>query len=110
MKKLIISSLTLLLMISLLGCSNNKLEQFKETTFDVGFNTPFTMIAYTESQEDFDIHFEQMKEEVRWMNSLFDIYNTYEGVNNIKTINDFAGEKPVKVDKMIIDLIKEAKD
>lgn len=110
MKKLIISSLTLLLMISLLGCSNNKLEQFKETTFDVGFNTPFTMIAYTESQEDFDIHFEKMKEEVRWMNSLFDIYNTYEGVNNIKTINDFAGEKPVKVDKMIIDLIKEAKD
>lgn len=109
MKKIIISSLTILLMISLFGCSNNKLEQFKETTFDVGFSTPFTLIAYTESKEDFDVYFQKMKNEVRKMNSLFDIYSNYEGVNNIKTINDYAGEKPVKVDKMIIDLLKEAK-
>ena len=38
------------------------------------------------------------------------IRDSYEGINNIKTINDNAGIKPVKVDKRIIDLIKFSKD
>lgn len=109
MKKRIISVLLLFLLISLSGCNNNKLTQYKETTFDVGFNTPFTLIAFTKSQESFDTLFEEMKDQVRVMNKLYDIYNNYDGVNNIKTINDMAGIKPVKVDQAIIDLLLESR-
>ena len=41
----------------------------------------------------------------RELHKLFDKYNNYEGINNIKTINDNAGIQPVKVEKAIIDLI-----
>ena len=105
MKKRIISLLLITLLIMLSGCSKNKLTQYKETTFDVGFNTPFTLIAFTNSQEEFDELFEDMKVQVRFMNKLYDIYNNYEGINNIKTINDMAGIEPVKVDQEIIDLL-----
>ena len=36
----------------------------------------------------------------------YDIYHDYEGMNNIKTINDNAGIQPVKVDEEIIELLK----
>lgn len=109
MKKLTKSLLLISLVISLVACSKSKLSQYKETTFDVGFNTPFTLIAYTESQEKFNQLFEAMKDEVRMMNKLFDIYSDYKDVNNIKTINDNAGIKPIKVDKQIIDLLIQSK-
>ena len=41
---------------------------------------------------------------------LFDIYHTYEGINNIKTINDAAGKEPVKVNQELINLLKTGVD
>ena len=41
---------------------------------------------------------------------LYDIYHDYEGINNIKTINDNAGILPVKVDQKIIDLLLESRE
>lgn len=40
---------------------------------------------------------------------LFDIYNDYEGINNLKTVNDSAGIAPVEVDRRIIDLLLDCK-
>lgn len=94
---------------SLFACNKSSLTQYKETTFDVGFNTPFTLIAFVDSQETFDQLFEEMQDEVRVMNKYYDIYNEYEGVNNIRTINKMAGIEPVRVDREIIDLLEEAK-
>lgn len=37
---------------------------------------------------------------------LFDIYHTYEGMNNLKSINDAAGKSPLSVDQDIIELLK----
>jgi thiamine biosynthesis lipoprotein len=37
---------------------------------------------------------------------LYDIYNDYDGIANLKTVNDSAGIRAVKVDKRIIDLLK----
>ena len=34
-------------------------------------------------------------------NQLYDIYNDYDGVTNVKTINDNAGSAPVEVDDRI---------
>ena len=41
---------------------------------------------------------------------LYDIYNDYKEINNLKTINDNAGIKPVQVDQRIIDLLTFSKD
>jgi len=41
---------------------------------------------------------------------LFDIYNEYEGISNLKTINDMAGQAPVEVDRRIIDLLLDCKE
>ena len=40
---------------------------------------------------------------------MYDIYNNYDGINNIKTINDNAGKQPVKVTQEIIDLVLVSK-
>ena len=42
--------------------------------------------------------------------SCFDIYDNYDGVNNVKTINDNAGIAPVEVDKELIDLLELSRE
>jgi len=55
MKKILV---ILLLSLSIFGCSNTKeLTQYKETTINAGFDTIFTLVGYTESQEKFDEYF-----------------------------------------------------
>ena len=41
-------------------------------------------------------------------NQLYDIYNDYDGVTNIKTINDNAGIAPVTVDDKILGMLELA--
>lgn len=45
---------------------------------------------------------------IRKYHYLFDSHHNFEGVNNIKTINDNYGLEPVKVDQEIINILKEA--
>ena len=66
-----------------------------------------TYIAYAKKQEEFDQQVTMIKEEMTQLDHLFDKYTSHEGVNNIKTINDNAGIKPVKVDQVIIDLFRK---
>jgi len=104
MKKLIV--LTLLALLSFSGCTQEKkLTKYSNQTVEAGFDTVMTLIGYTESQSSFDKYFELMKTEYTRLNQLYDKYNDYAGVNNIKTINDNAGKQAVKVDKDIIDML-----
>ena len=114
MKKLIIMCLTLCL---LSGCStNNDTKQPKELTkysamdFESGFDTYLSLIVWCESQEKFDELFEISTNSFTMYHQLFDIYNNYEGINNLKTINDMAGISEVKVEQEIIDMLLLAKN
>ena len=53
---------------------------------------------------------ELLRQKLMHYHQLYDIYHTYEGINNIKSINDAAGKNPVKVDKEIIELLKIGKE
>ena len=64
-------------------------------------------VGYTHTGEDFDRYSEEMHELLLYYNQLFDRYNSYEGMNNVKTINDNAGIAPVKVDEPLIDLLEQ---
>ena len=45
-----------------------------------------------------------------YYNNLYDIYNDYDGLNNIKTINDNAGVQAVEVEPEIIELLEFGKE
>lgn len=101
----------MLLSFSLFGCSTkNELTQYKQTTINAGFDTIFTLVGYAASQDEFDQYFELMQTEAYHYHQLFDKYHDYEGISNIKTINDNAGLQAVQVDQVIIDMLTLAKE
>ena len=113
MKKIITTIIVLILAISLVtGCQTNKTKEYNkysDSFFDT-FDTLVQVVGYTETEEEFNSYVEKIEARFQYLHKLYDIYNNYEGINNVKTINDNAGVKPVKVEKEIIDLIIFAKE
>ncbi|MBM7616220.1 FAD:protein FMN transferase [Alkaliphilus hydrothermalis] len=112
MKKKVSVLLMCCLLFSLIGCkTETKIEynKFSDSFFDT-FDTLITVVGYTEDEEEFNTYFSVIQEGFRRYHQLFDRYNEYEGINNIKTINDNAGISPVKVEQEIIDLILFSKE
>lgn len=112
MKKISILLLTIILAFTFLtGCQQEKeppTEQlYKKYSYNFfgTFDTVITVVGYTKTEEEFSIYAQKINERMLELHKLFDKYNDYDGINNIKTINDNAGVKPVKVDKDIIDFI-----
>jgi len=72
------------------------------------FDTVTTVIIYDTNEQ----HANQMIEKAHALlleyHQLYDIYNTYDGINNLATVNADAGIAPVKVDSKILDLIEYA--
>ena len=102
-----IVSLAILVSLLLCGCASlQKVEQKQYTaTFLTLFDTVTTIVGHAGSEEAFKETAKQIHDDLQVYHQLFDIYNDYEGVNNLKTVNDQAGIAPVKVDKAIIDLL-----
>ncbi|MEG1781679.1 MAG: FAD:protein FMN transferase [Oscillospiraceae bacterium] len=112
MKKFLCLLLTCTILLSTLtSCKKTEDEYTKySTVFFNLFDTAISLVSYQESQEKFDELSKYTEERFAQLNKLYDIYNDYDGINNVKTINDNAGIAPVKVDKEIIDLILFSKD
>lgn len=108
MKRIKATIASIVIMTLLVACSSS-LTLHRETTFNVGFNTPFSFMFFTKTEKEFETIFEQLKTEVKNYNDLFDTFETYKDLNNIKTINDNAGIKPVEVDPLIIQLLLDSK-
>ncbi|MGX8834046.1 FAD:protein FMN transferase [Amedibacillus sp. YH-ame6] len=92
------------LLLPISGCST-ALKKYSMTATDLGFDTVVSFIAYTENEATFNTYKDIVQQEFKRYDHLFDKYNDYENINNIKTINDQAGISPVKVDKEIIDFL-----
>lgn len=90
------------------SCSRNSGLNRYQATFLTLFDTVTTITGYAESKEVFSETTQKIYDELEEYHKLFDIYNDYEGINNIKTINDNAGIAPVKVDRKIIDMLELA--
>ena len=102
-----------LLLVSLLlsGCAGQAGDTQKQynATFLTLFDTVTTIVGKAESQEAFAAKAQAVHDELLVYHQLFDIYNDYEGVVNLKSVNDNAGLAPVKVDRKIIDLLLDCK-
>lgn len=104
------SILFILIILALTACKSEPIR-YTNVLIDVGFNdAPVTFVAYTENEAEFNKYQEMLRNELLYLGNLFDKYNNYEGVNNLKTINDNAGLAPVIVDQALIDLIIFAKE
>ena len=83
--------------------------KYTETFFDT-FDTAVTVVAYTKTEAEFDAYFAEIHSRFQELHKLYDIYNTYEGMSNARTINQNAGIGPVRVDKDLLDLIAVSKE
>ena len=101
-------SLVLMVLFACCGCSGLRKERYSSSFFDT-FDTLVTVYGYTKDATEFNEYMGLAHSRFIELHETFDIYNDYEGVNNIKTINDKAGIEPVKVRSEIIGLLKEAK-
>jgi thiamine biosynthesis lipoprotein len=89
--------------------SDSGLQTYQNVSVDAGFDTVLVYQEATDSKDLFDTHFNEAVDLFKYYNNLFDIYNNYDGLNNLKTINDNAGIAPVTVSSDIIDMLKKAK-
>ncbi|GFI33048.1 FAD:protein FMN transferase [Lachnospiraceae bacterium] len=100
----------LLAVILLMGAAalqqNNTQPTRYEVRFFDSFDTITTITGYAKSQEEFEEQTKLLQEKLMHYHQLFDIYHTYEGMNNLKSINDAAGKSPLSVDQDIIELLK----
>ena len=81
-----------------------------QATFLTLFDTVTTIVGYAGSKADFTATAQGIHDELLEYHQLYDIYNDYEGMTNLKTVNDRAGQGPVAVDRKILDLLLFSKE
>lgn len=97
------------------GCSTGM--QLQKTNYEKysyeffgSFDTIIQFMGYAENEKRFEDLCKIGQARFEELHKLYDIYNNYDGINNIKTINDNAGIKPVEVKQEIIDMLLFARD
>ena len=79
------------------------------TIFYDAFDTVTQVIAYCDSEQEFNTQMDALHEDLLAYHRLYDIYNDYDGITNVKTINDNAGIAPVQVDDRILAMLELAR-
>lgn len=114
MKKRFFSVLVLIAIlistVSIYSCAAKK-EKFSSYSFDY-FDTVTTITGYEAKKEDFDAISAELMALLEEYHKLFNIYNIYDGVNNLCTVNSLSNgnHSTVKVDQKIIDLLLFSKE
>jgi len=111
MKKILCAALAVLLSVSLCSCEGIRFtkSRFSDTFYDL-FDTVSTVIAYDDSQEAFDEHLQAFYDKLKEYDRLYDIYHSYDGLTNLKTVNETAAKAPVKVDSKMMALLVFSKE
>lgn len=91
------------------GCAWNAGPKKFEKSYFTAFDTYTTITGYANSQQEWNAMADGLYDQLWEYHQLFDIYNEYGGVANLKTVNDNAGIAPVQVDQRIIALLLDCK-
>ncbi len=107
MRKLLAICLTLVL---LTGCiPKEPAQQQYSATFLTLFDTVTTVVGLSGSEESFQEQAQIIHDTLQIYHNLFDIYHEYDGMVNLKTINDHPGEVHT-VDPAIIELLLDCRE
>ena len=102
-----------LALLLLTGCVSLRQEPAQLTQYNATFlslfDTVTTVVGRYPSEKEFSEVTQVFHDQLLEYHQLFDIYNDYEGLNNLKTVNDNAGIAPVEVDSRIIDLLTDCR-
>lgn len=109
MKKATCILLCLALMAALAGCGQPAPSRRQSVFVDL-FDTVTVVAGYAETDEAFNQTAQALHDCLLDYHRLFDIYETYDGINNLKTVNDSAGIAPVAVNREIIELLLLARE
>lgn len=95
----------------LCGCSVPQPPAPKQytATFLELFDTVTTVVGRADSEAAFQATVNTFRGELERYHRLFDIYHDYDGLVNLKTVNDMAATAPVIVDPVILDLLTDCK-
>ncbi len=110
MKRLFFLGLAVCFLVS--GCfmpTQKSQKQYTATFLDL-FDTVTTIIGRADNEEAFRKEAQAIHDDLQYYHRLFDIYNDYEGISNLKTVNDNAGIQPVKVDGAVLQLLMDCKE
>ena len=106
--KLIALSALLFAGLLLGGCAKEpELVRYNQVYFDA-FDTVTTIILYDTDENRANDSIKHIEALLLEYHQLYDIYNTYDGINNLATVNQNAGIAPVKVDDKILDMVEYA--
>jgi len=100
----------LVMLILLTGCKSNGNMSKHSDSFIGTFDTVITVVAYNDSDEEYIDNYNYIRDKFKYYNDLFDIYNSYDGLVNLKDINDNAGIVPVEVNEDILAVLKFGKE
>jgi|GEM_PF-34915 len=111
LKSLSLLFMAFVFLMNTLGCSS-KSAMLHKYSYDCwgSFDTVITIMGYSSSQSEFDRWTQAGEQRFLELHKLYDKYNDYSGINNIKTINDMAGTAPVAVEPDLYNLIQSSLD
>ena len=109
MRKLAGWMAALLLWAALVPCAAAESKRYETSFLDV-FDTFSQVVVYADTQEAAQEILQTVHDELKVYHRLFDIYQAYEGVNNLYTVNQNAGIAPVAVEQPLYDLLTFGKE
>lgn len=71
--------------VNLTSCGTPEKKRYEAQFLEL-FDTVTQIVAYSESKEEFTRHSQLIYDTLKEYHQLYDIYNDYPGINNIKTI------------------------
>lgn len=83
-------------------------KAYTATWWDV-FDTVTVVTGYASSEEEWQQQSDALHADLLHYHQLFDIYNTYDGLTNMATVNARAGQGPVTVDADLFALLQFGK-
>ena len=108
-QKSLIAIIICLLAISAIACQNQNKNRY-EAQFLKLFDTVTQVVSYMEKKEVFENQVKAIYDDLEKYHRYYDIYKEYDGIKNIRSINQMAGKQPVKVDRPIINLLLYGKE
>lgn len=106
MKKVVFIFLILCVLLSASSCEKEP-ERFSAYSFDY-FDTATTIVGYADSKEEFDAVADGIFAALSEYHRLFTIYNRYDGLTNLCSVNMTDGK--VAVDEKIVDMLAFSKE
>ena len=108
-RKAICAGLAAVSLCTAVGCAKQERVRCSKTYLEF-FDTVTQIVGYETDEEVFSQNCEAVYSLLEEYHQLTDIYHSYEGVNNVRTVNKNAGIAPVKVDEKLIDLLEFSKE